>query len=295
MGGVGIAGQVVEVDLAGLEQLVDQRADEQPVGAGADAHPFIGNGRIAGLDRVDRNNLCAVLLQLAKPGLDRVGGMILGHAEQHEVFRVVPVGLAELPERAAKGVDAGRRHVDRAEAAVRCEVGGAELRRPPAGERLRLVAAGEQGKLPRIAHANLRQPGGGSPERFFPLHLAELAGAARPHAHQRLGEACRRIVLHDAGRALAAQHALVDRVVAVALDVFDRAVLEVHLDAAAAGAHVAGRGLHLVPGLEVEVDLGLVRHEVSVSALSCNAAKLTDPPRTAIAPATRKRLTSWHF
>src|SRR3569833_2658669 len=51
---------------------------------------------------------------------------------------------------------------------------------------------------------------------------------------------------HDAGGTLGADHAAVDRVVAVAVDVTDAAVLEMHPDAAPAGAHVAGGGLDLV-------------------------------------------------
>ena len=47
-------------------------------------------------------------------------------------------------------------------------------------------------------------------------------------------------MLHDAGAALAAQHAAIDRMVLVAVDVADLAVLDVDVDAAAAGAHVAG-------------------------------------------------------
>src|SRR5690606_414958 len=55
-----------------------------------------------------------------------------------------------------------------------------------------------------------------------------------------------------------AEDALVDRVVAVALDIADAALLQMHVDAAAAGAHIAGgppdlvrdawRGLHLRHG-----------------------------------------------
>src|ERR1700730_14198270 len=66
-------------------------------------------------------------------------------------------------------------------------------------------------------------------------------------------------MLHDAGGPLAAQHALVHGMVAIALDVADLAVLEEHADAAAAGAHVAGGGLDLVGGRhgEMRVDIGL--------------------------------------
>src|SRR3546814_5171790 len=87
---------------------------------------------------------------------------------------MVPVGLAELPERAADRIDAGGRHVDRAEAAVGREVRRAELLRPEAGERLALIAAGEEGEPLRVARAHLRQPGGGELQRLVPLDLAEL-------------------------------------------------------------------------------------------------------------------------
>jgi hypothetical protein len=62
--------------------------------------------------------------------------MILGHAEDHEQLGALPVRRAELPERAAHRVDAGRGHVDRAEAAMGGIIRRAEILRPPAGEGL---------------------------------------------------------------------------------------------------------------------------------------------------------------
>jgi hypothetical protein len=70
--------------------------------------------------------------------------------------------------------------------------------------------------------------------------IAKLAGAARPGAQQRLAQPGRAQVLHDAGAALAADHSAVDRMIAVAGDVADLPVLDVDIDAAPAGAHVAG-------------------------------------------------------
>ena len=125
-------------------------------------------------------------------------------------------------------------------------VGRAELHGPPARQRLALVAAGEEGELPGIGPAHVAQPLRRERQRLVPGDLLEVAGAALAHAQQRRSQPRRRVVLHDAGRALAAQHALVHGVVAVALDVADLAVLQVHADAAAAGAHVAGGGLDLV-------------------------------------------------
>ena len=95
------------------------------------------------------------------PSLDRVGVVILGHAEHQQVFRAFPVGIAEFPEAAADGVQPAGRHVHGTEAAMRGEVGGAELLGPPAGEGLALVAAGEERKLARLAGADVGEPGGG--------------------------------------------------------------------------------------------------------------------------------------
>src|SRR3546814_8810662 len=77
---------------------------------------------------------------------------------------------------------------------------------------------------------------------LFPLDFLELAAAPFADAQQGLAEPGRRVVLHDAGRALGTEHALVHRMVGIALQIADLAVLEVDVDAAAAGAHVA-RGL----------------------------------------------------
>ena len=258
-GRVGVAHEVLDIDLLGLEQLLDHGGDEQPVGAGPDADPLVGDGAVAGAHGIDGDELDAALLELAERHLDGVGGVVLGDAEHQEVAGVVPVGVAELPERAAEGVHAGGRHVDRAEAAVGGEVGRAVLDGPPSRERLALVAAGEEGELLGIGAAHLAQPLGGKAQGLLPGDLLEVAGAALAHAQQRALQAGWRVVLHDAGRALAAQHALVDGMVAVALDVADLAVLEEHADAAAAGAHVAGGGLDLVGRVDrqVRVDVGL--------------------------------------
>ena len=245
---IGVARQIVEIDLLGLQQLVHQCRGEQPIGARLDADPFVGDGVVARAHRVDGDDLHAPLLELAEPDLDRVGGMVLGHAEQHEVARVIPVGIAELPERAAERIEPGGRHVHRAEAPVRRVVGRAELHGPPARQRLALVAAGEERELPGVGFAHVAQPLHGERGRLVPGNLLELARAARPNPQQRLPQPRGRVVLHDAGRALAAQHALVDRMIAVAVDVADLAVLQVHPNAATAGAHVTGGGLDFVGG-----------------------------------------------
>ena len=266
-GRIGVAHEIVEIDLVGVQQFVDQREHEQAVGAGADANPFVGDGRIAGAHGIYRDDLGAAALHLAEAGLDRVGIVILGDAEDHDVFRAIPVGFAEFPEGAADRVEAGGSHVDRAEAAVRGEVRRAVLHGPPACQRLALVAAGEEGELFRIGFADIAEPFGRERERFLPFDLDEFALAALADALQRLAQARRRIVLHDAGRALAAQDALVDRMVLVALDVADLAVLHVHLDAAAAGAHVTGRVFHLVGDFRRKLDHGVFEHILAVPVL----------------------------
>ena len=80
------------------------------------------------------------------------------------------------------------RHVDRAEAAMRGVVGRAELLRPPAGQRLRLVAAGEEGEFVGIAFADRRQPAGGDVAAPRPTRSR---GTRRSRARRRAAAACR--------------------------------------------------------------------------------------------------------
>ncbi len=225
---------------------MDEGEHEQAVGAGPDPDPFVRDGVVAGAARIDRDHLDAARLELAETDLDRIGIVVLRHPEQHEVFGELPIGLAELPERSADGMEAGSRHVDGAEAAMRREIGRAELPRPPAGQRLRLVAAGEEGEPLGIGRADVPQPLRRQSQRLVPFDLAEFARAARSRAQQGLAQAGRAQVLHDAGAALAADDPAVDRVVAVAGDVTDLAILDVDVDAAAAGAHVAGGAVNRV-------------------------------------------------
>src|SRR5262249_18266220 len=201
--------------------------------------------------------------QLAEADLDRVAVMILGHPEHDEVARALPVGLAELPEGSAHGVKAGRRHVDGAEAAMSGVVGCAELLGPPAGQGLALVAPREEGQLARIARPDSAEPLDRDGHRLVPADLLEFPASARADAQQRASQASRGVVIHEPGRALGAEHAPVDRMVAIALYVADPPVLQMHLDAAAAGAHVAGGPLDLVGDGAGKLDLLFGRGHVS--------------------------------
>ena len=111
---------------------MDQREQQRAVGAGADRDPLVGDRGVAGAHRIDRDEAPARALELRDRDLERVGVMVLGGADHHEELRAVEVGPAELPERAADGVDHPRGHVHRAEAAVGGVVGRAELAREQA-------------------------------------------------------------------------------------------------------------------------------------------------------------------
>ena len=147
--GVGEAREELAVEEPERHDLVDQREQQRAVGAGTDRHPLVGDRRIAGADRIDRDEAAAVALELGDRDLQRIRVVILGGADHHEELRAVEVGAAELPERAADRVDHPGRHVDRAEAAVRRVVGRAELPREKTRQRLHLVAAGEHRELLR--------------------------------------------------------------------------------------------------------------------------------------------------
>ncbi len=237
---IGEADQELQIDTVGAQQFVHQRQHQRTVGSGSDADPFVGNGRVAGADRVDRYHPGAALLQFAQADLDRVGIMVLGNPEQQQAFCSLPVRLAELPERAADRVQSGRGDVDRAQPAMGSEVRCAELGGPPAGERLALVATGEEGRAARVGAADRCQPAGSDGQRLIPFDLYERRLAARPDPLERLAQPCRGEMVLQARGTLAAQHTVVLRMRGVPFDADRHTAMKMHVDAAATGAHVAG-------------------------------------------------------
>ncbi len=239
------------VERVGADQLVQQRHEQRAIGPRLDRDPLVGDGRVTGAHRVDADEAPARALELRQRHLHRVAVMVFRGADHHEQLGALQVGPAELPEAAADGVDHAGGHVHRAEAAVRRIVGRAELAREQPGQRLHLVAPGEQRKLLRVGRADLLQPLGQQLEGALPADGLELTRAtlAAGLAQQRPGQPRRRHLLHDAGGTLGADHALVQRVIRVAVDVAHLrpvvAFAQVHADAATAGAHVAGGALHL--------------------------------------------------
>ena len=165
--------------------------------------------------------------------------MVLGHTEQQKQLCPVPVRRAEFPECTADCINAGGSHVDGTEPAMGGIIRRAEILCPETGQGLRLVAPGKEGQFLRI-FTQRTQPFGGLVESFLPGNFLEFIGAARAGAQQGLFQPGRRHVLHDSGSALGAQHAPVDRMIAVAFNVTHLAIAQMHIDAAAAGTHVAG-------------------------------------------------------
>ncbi len=253
---------------------MDQREDQKPIGSGRDPDPVIGHGRISSPHRVDRNHPRAPGLQLADADLDGVRVMILGHSEHHEQLCPLPVRLAEFPEGPADGVDAPRRHVHRTKAPVCGIVRRAEVLRPPAGKALRLVASREEGQLLRCRLAQGLHPRNRRRQRLLPGDHLEGPGPARPHPAQRRAEAAGRGHLHDPRRPFGTEDALVDRMVPVALDVGDLSRLHVHVDAAAAGTHVAGGLADLVADLPLSLHPRLV-HAPSPAFAACASPDMT--------------------
>ena len=173
--GVGVLGQIVQVDLARFHQAMHHRKDEQAVGARCDADPIVCHSVITSADRVHANDACAAGFDFADAHFDRVGIVVFSHTEQHEQFCVVPIGLTKFPERAAHRVDTSRCHVDRAEAAVGCVVWRAKVLRPERSEGLRLIAACKERQLFRGFFADRFQPVGGQLQGFFPADGFEFA------------------------------------------------------------------------------------------------------------------------
>ena len=257
MMGVAVAHQIIQIDTAVAQQLVDQCHRQQAVGAGADADPFIGNRTVAGANRIDGDHFRAARFQAAQTEFDGIGIMIFGHAPEHQVIGVFPVRFPELPETAAERVQSAGRHVDRTEAAMGGIVVGSVLLRPPAGQRLRLIASGEKGQSVRIDGTRRAQLFRGQLQGFVPFDFLETVFTALADAFHRFFQACRGVMLFDPGRSFGAEYATVDRMIRVAFDVTDFAVLEVDLDAAAAGAHVAGGARNAVAGRFVQGQYGI--------------------------------------
>jgi hypothetical protein len=67
-------------------------------------------------------------------------------------------------------------------------------------------------------------------------------------------------VLLDAARTLAANDPLVDRMILVAIDIDNLAILQMHPDATAASTHVTGGGFYLIPAFGGEIDGGFSGH-----------------------------------
>ena len=203
-GRVGIADEIVDIDPARLQQFVDDGQNQQPVCARPDPDPVVGYRRIARANGIDRDETRAVSLELRDANLQRIGIVILRHAEHDKELGALPVRRAEFPEGAADCHNAGGCHVDRAKAAMRGIVGRSILLRPEAGQRLRLIAAGEKGEFLRVRLPNAAKPVGGKGQRLIPRNFLELARAARARAQERRAKPGRSVVLHDSGRALGA-------------------------------------------------------------------------------------------
>ncbi|OIQ70942.1 hypothetical protein GALL_474420 [mine drainage metagenome] len=244
---VGVLRGEVAVEAAGAQQFMRQRQQQRAVGSGANGNPFVGDRRVAGAYRVDGDEAPACALEPGEGNFHRVAVMVFGGADHHEQARPFQIGTAELPETPAHGVDHAGGHVHRTEPAMRCIVGRAELAGEQAGERLHLVAPGEQRELSRIGGAQMPQTVFEQLQRVVPGDRLELplpAFASRL-APQGMGQPRRGHLFHDARRALGANHAPVEGMVGIAFDEPHLTVAQMHLDAAAAGAHIAGRGLDL--------------------------------------------------
>ena len=239
------------VKVVGSNQFMQQRHEQRAIGAGADGNPFVRNGRITCAHRVDRDELAPCPLEFADGNLHRVAVVVLRRADHHKQLGVIQVWPAKFPKAATNGVNHARRHVDRAKPAMRGVIGCTELARKQARQGLHLVAPGEQGKLLRISRADFAQALGQYLKGALPTDGLKFGRAALStlFTQQWLGESRRRILLHDARAALGADHTLVQWVRRVAIDVAHLGAVvsfaQMHTDATAAGAHVAGGALNL--------------------------------------------------
>ena len=101
--------------------------------------------------------------------------------------------------------------------------------------------------------------------RNHPVNQGVLCakGSAGIMQHYSPARPCWRIMLHDTGRTFGTQHPLIDWVIAIALDIPDLAIAQMHIDATAAGTHIAGRLANLVADLWRCIDAGFHTHTCS--------------------------------
>src|SRR5471032_2525099 len=286
VGSVRIALHELVVPGVGCNQLVEKRHEQRAVGAGLDRYPFVGNGGVTGAYGIDRDKASARTLELRDGDLQRIRMMIFRRADHEEQLGAVEIGTAELPERSADRVDHAGRHVRRTKTAVSRIVRRTELFGEEPCQRLHLIAAGKEREFLWVRSANSGKALFEDIEGDFPRHRFELRAATlgvRP-AHQWLREASGRILLHDAGRALRADHALVERVLRVAIDVTHFAFAQMHANATATSTHVAGSRLDLKP---LVLLAGVMFHAGPPSRLSvCPSG--TDPILTILIAAGRQ-------
>jgi len=93
---------------------------------------------------------------------------------------------------------------------MRRVIGRAKLACEQAGERLHLVASGEQREFLGVGGAYLLQAFGEDGKRLFPADRLEISGAAFGafFAQQGLCQSGGRVLLHDAGTALGTNHTI---------------------------------------------------------------------------------------
>ena len=96
-----------------------------------------------------------------------------------------------------------------------------ELSGPPTGQALALITTCKEGEFLRVCFAHIGEPLCSETQRFIPFDLFEFTRAPFPHAQERLRESRRRSVLLDARCAFAADYAFIDRMIAIAFDIFD--------------------------------------------------------------------------
>ena len=97
---------------------MDECAHEKAISAGFYTHPFISDGGVAGFNRVNGNEFGTPALQFTKTHLYWVGRVIFRDTEQQEVFCVLPIGFAKLPEGATERIETGCGHVHGTKAAM---------------------------------------------------------------------------------------------------------------------------------------------------------------------------------
>ena len=96
--GIRVLGEELAIIQSARHDLMTEREQQRAVGARLDRHPLVGDRRVTGAHRIDRDETPAAALEFRDGDLERVGMVVLRRADHDEELGPLEIGAAEFPE-----------------------------------------------------------------------------------------------------------------------------------------------------------------------------------------------------